>query len=187
MAAAARITRPLGPNSAFMKAARHKGAAETARRLNNVAKRAEQIFDEIVQSELVNDRAADRRKTGRHLLGSANAQVEWDGVEFPVVLSLGSLAESAKVNSLNHGSKAHTITGNPWLVFPVASRGAPKGQGAGVRVARAAAYGRQRKGSPTVRTNSVNHPGTKAYYFIERALERAVEEAYQKSLRLRRV
>lgn len=172
--AAVRVERGLSVNSQFMKAARKRGAAVTEKRLRGLAQVAEQAFDEIVGEDFVNDRSADRRRPGRHLLGSSVCTVEGGG-DFPMKLVLKSLAPSVKVNSLNYGAKPHEIRGSPFLYFPAASQSA-KFPG------RQAAYTRNRAGARAggrrIRTPQVDHPGNEPHNFLERALERAVEREY---------
>lgn len=183
----ARVTRTLAANSAFKRDINQVVAAETARRFAEVGRLAEQEFDRIVTAEFVNDRPPDRRRTGRHLLGSSNARVLWDGVGFPVTISLGSTAEGKKLGALNYGSPPHAITGN--LVFPVAERiaggigpKALKPKASRIR----AAYG---KGNATyyVRTQEVRHPGNKPHHMLERALESAVRKTYRRSVVIARI
>lgn len=185
----ARVTRPLGRNSAFMADVHGAVAHKTAIKLDGVADQAVVEANRITAAELVNDRSPDRRKTGRHLLGSFNCRVVWDGVGFPVELSMGSTAEGKKLGAINYGSPPHTIEGNPLLVFPVAERFAGRTmrpQPVGVRPGRAKAYTRNKAGRATVATKVVNHPGNKPHFILERALERAVQGAYHVAVRLRK-
>lgn len=199
--AAERVTRTLTTNSTFARAVKKAGAAKMQARLDAVARSAEAAFDDIVRHEFVNDRSPDRRRTGRHLLGSSQATVV--GTEFPLQIVIKSVAEGKKVGALNSGSPPHTITGNPWLVFPAGTKAAagasavvPSAQAlrsTGGKAAFSSGYGQFRKGSAktanrgrTVRTHSVQHPGTAGHFFLQRALERAVQEAFGKSVRLRR-
>lgn len=184
-----RVVRSLGSTSQFMRAARRKGATETARRLEAVARASEQAFDEIVGNEFANDRDPSRRKTGRHLVGSSHAEILWDSDDFPVEIQISSLAESGKVNALNSGADPHPIYGSPWLVFPVAEKrktgASNKSSARGVNRARSKRAG-SRRANPTVRTDMVDHPGNAPHYFLQRALERAVNAAYAKAIRLKR-
>lgn len=183
----ARVTRKLSANSQFGRDVAHILAREAAHKFADVARLAEQEADRIVAAEFVNDRSPDRRRTGRHLLGSFNAHVEWDGQGFPVSISLGSTAEGKKLGSLNYGSPAHSITGA--LVFPVAERltaGATSTLKPKARRIQAA-YGKGSKGAQYVRTSEVNHPGTKAKHFMERALESAVRKTYGQAVAARRI
>lgn len=173
------VGRNLNGTSAFAIKARRQGAKRLAAQLEKVGERAVSIADEITRAEFITDRPADRRKGGRHLLGSYRHRVVWDGVDFPVRLELFSLADPAKVNALESGADPHTITpvNAVWLVFPKAG-GRTTSIGAlgdikfsGVRQPRQA-YG----GGAKARVKEVHHPGNLPHNMMRRALDRAVDE-----------
>lgn len=180
MTTTVRITRTLGANSAF--AAKVKAAAEpqVRRQLEELSAIAKEEFNNIVSAEFSNDRAPERRRTGRHLLGSARVVIS--GSTFPLQVTISSLAEGAKVASLDKGSRPHIIQGNPYLYFPAAKQGAYSPR----RQAVATAQSRNKAGFRTIKAASVNHPGTAAHHFLERALERAVQRVYRQALNLGR-
>lgn len=188
---AAIVTRGLGANSAFIRQVRKQAASVTERKMQAIAQDAERRADEIVQKEYVTDRPSERRRPGRHLLGSFHAEVEWNGQDFPVAVTLRSSAPMIKVNSLNFGSDPHAIQGNPKLSFP--NTQVASGSFAHVPSAArfAQAYGTQRKkgkkgGVANVVVKKVQHPGTGAGFFLQRALEAAVQAAYRQAINLKR-
>lgn len=179
--ATVRVTRSLSQNSAFGREIANLTAKQTAKRFQQVADLAVQNANAIVSAELVNDRPPDRRKTGRHLLGSFVGKVIWNGSGFPVVVQLSSLAESGKVASIEKGAKPHDIVAKSgFLVFPVAQRFGPGKKGSSGKFSAAYAKG------TTILTPAVRHPGNKAYAPMRRGLERAVQQVYHRSITLQK-
>lgn len=155
--ASVKSTHQLTANSSFGRALLAAAAPEAQRRLQEACDAVVEETNRIITDTYVTDRSADRRHPGRHLLGSIYCKVE--GAQFPFVLTMGSLAPRVKVNSLNNGSRAHTIQGQPVLAFPPAGNNA--------RFA-AASFGRKQV------VPKVSHPGTKGSHFLERGMETGV-------------
>lgn len=176
-----RVSRGLSPNSNVMRQIRAQGAKQIHEVGLRAAHEAVKRADALVLKLYVNDRPPERRRHGRHLLGSFVGEVTSPSGVFPVVVRLRSLAPGVKVNSLNNGSRAHTITAKnaPFLVFPTS--GAPATQKFGRHV-----YGTQAKGGKFARHKSVQHPGTKGDHFLEQALEQAVQATYHKAVHIPR-
>ncbi len=177
------ITRGLGPKfeAAVVGAAKKK----VLRLADSIADEVVAEANKIIETEFVTDRDPLRRRKGtRHLAGSISVNAVTSEGGFPIKLVASSGAPKAKVNALEFGSRPHPIVARnaPFLVFPsVKGSAAERGLG-GKSVfleptfsrptsrARAAASAYQ----PIVKTKSVNHPGTKPYHFMQRALERVV-------------
>lgn len=195
-----RVTRSISGNSTFAQQVKKVASAKTFPKMRKVADAAVREADSIVADEFVNDRPPERRRSGRHLLGSFKADTDWNGRDFPVTVTLRSSAPGVKLNSLNNGSRPHTIPGNPKLSFPKGPANPVSGSERFVpqpqRFARA--YGTQRPGNreATKRqftngvrntvVDKVNHPGTKPSYFLERAIERAVQATYGQAVKMKR-
>lgn len=163
MPASVRVSRALSPNSNVMRQVRELGARKIHAVAEQTARAAVKRADSIVSGLYDNHREPSRRRGNRrHLLGSFVGEVTSPRGEFPVVVRLRSLAPGVKVNSLNNGSKIHTITAKkgPFLVFPTDTK--------------------------WVRAKSVTHPGTKGDHFMEQAMEEAVQATYHKAVRLPR-
>lgn len=178
-----RVTRSLTHSSAFGEAVKVAAAAQTARRLIEVAADAERRTNDIVSAELVTDRSGDRHRPGAHLLNSFRCKIIWDGRGFPIKLVMTSIAPSRAVNAQESGAGAHEIPGP--VVFPVAQRWGGKGapQGHSPKAQRhAAAYGKNKAGSMTVKAPKVDHPGNRAVHMMKRGLEGAVRAAYHKAV-----
>lgn len=194
------VTRGLGANSSFARQVARSAAKKSVPILRSVAENAERFADDIISDEYATGRSPERRRSGRTLLGSFVAEVE--GTEFPLNIRLRSTAPRVKVHSLNYGSQPHAIQGNPKLSFP----NTKVAGGSLVHVPSPArfaqAYGRQRIGKAPGRStarsplrpggvknvvvDSVQHPGTGASHFLERALERAVQAAYSQAVKASR-
>lgn len=180
----------MGAHSAFAR----KAEAATARRLvakaTRIAELARDESNRIISAEMVEDRATVRRKNRqRHLLGSVEVDLIWDGKTFPIGFQARSLAEKHKVAALEYGSKPHTIraVNAPFLVFPnsrITGYATFRDSSGGVvrlessyqkrtRRARQQAWGN----TPTVKKLEVDHPGNRPYKFLERGLRRAIERA----------
>lgn len=115
-----RVSQTLAGSSAFAAAVSRQVARKLAARLDQVGLDAVRRCDAIVAAELVNDRPANRRRGGRHLLGSFRHEVIWNGSTFPVSIRLFSLASPVKVNAMESGADPHPISAinGPTLVFP---------------------------------------------------------------------
>lgn len=178
-----RVTRSLSQNSAFGQKVLSNVATRTVKRLQPVMDDAVSRTNAIVKRELVTDRAPDRRRGGAHLYGSFRCVIEWNGKGFPIVLRMLSRAPGGAVNAQESGAKAHTMTGKRY-VFPVAQRWA--GGTPTASIPRATAYSRNKRGTPTVSTPKVDHPGNRPIRMMARGLEGAIQSAYGKAVTARR-
>lgn len=175
--ARATITHSLRNDSAFARELQKAAAGEMASKVNAIGLDAVRRTEANIAADFVNDRIPQRRKPGRHLLGSIRHRLIWDGVNFPIRLEIYSLATPAKVNSLEFGAAGHTIAGS--LVFPYT----PAGQrGTGNQAKKP--YGPLFTGTKNkfIKTPSVKHPGTQnsrpdGWKFMRRGLDAAVEAA----------
>lgn len=173
------VGRNLNGTSSFAVKARKQGAKRLAAQLEKIGEQAVKLADDFTRAEFITDRPADRRKGGRHLLGSYRHRVVWDGQDFPVRLELFSLADPAKVNALESGADPHEITpvNSIWLTFPRAGAGTTSIGAlgdikfAGTKNAKQA-YG----GGAKARVKKVNHPGNLPHNMMRRALDQAVEQ-----------
>lgn len=184
---AVRVTKAIAPNSILMRQIEAEAARQTKIRLDELARQAVVRCDQIVSAEF---NTADHRKAGRALLGSFQCKVV--GNTFPLTLEMSSNANKAKVGALNNGAPPHIITGNPWLVFPVAAKGHRKAggtipsRGGGKLSTRLGTYQAGGK-TRNVRTNQVHHPGNQhPHFMMERALEYVVNAAYRTAIKLER-
>lgn len=157
------ISRQLGPNSAFGRQLREKSLAQIDRILDRIGERAVQYAeDHIADTFNINRPAFRRRMPGsRRLAGSMRYRVEHPAGMIGRV-ELLSMADPTRVAALEFGSPAHPIVGNPLLAFPTSEPGS--------RRATAASIPRFRV------TPAVNHPGNPPFRFMQRALDRAVNE-----------
>lgn len=181
------VTRGLSANSGFARSLEGAIARKVAAQLQAVVDDAAAEAKRVVSTELVNDRPPLRRKKGaRHLLGGISAEVEWDGVGFPVTLVGRAIGDQHKIGALEFGSPPHRIraVNAEFLIFP-STKGVATEVGRGGSIirlesgkrptprARAQAY----RSGGRVQTKEVRHPGNRAYRFLERGLERAVRAA----------
>ena len=187
-----------------------KGRRAVANELNKVAAYVVQQADAQVMKHY-EQRTGWRHKGGPHLLGSFSCTV--DLVSTPMQVVLKSSADGNKVNALNYGSRPHIIsvgTAKKRLVFPMfGSRSSPAFHRAknnypirggvpkhGRPTPRLTGKWRAEKSpfaaaqaSPKGRTLGapvVNHPGNQPTYFMEIALEQAVEMVLRKRAHLQR-
>lgn len=169
-----RVTRGLTSNTVFGNSLATQINEVIAKEAQRVATEAVRRADAIVSAEFNTGRPESERRPGRHLLGSFTAVVRMDDTTgpYPVVISVRSSAPAAKVNALNRGSSAHTISpkNGKKLAFPD-TRGLQKHR-----------QGRSR----AVVSGSVEAPSLRAHYFLERALEQAVAVVFHKTIRLPR-
>jgi hypothetical protein len=163
------------------------------------------VKDEVEErvATLFNPREGRRHRDGVHLHGSFSCTV--DTSTMPMTVILTSSADPAKVAALNYGANPHVITPNtkPYLWFPkvqlgnsyaslrrsqgLPARTAPGGRiGAPLRFMPTQAGVLQARGGGLIKSVRVNHPGIQASYFMELALERAVERTLRKTMRLPR-
>lgn len=178
--ARAQLIKGLGTNSAFARQVETQVARKTRAQLDRVAAQVVEATNNIVAKEFVNDRSPERRRPGRHLLGSFVCDVEWDGHSFPIRLRLRSLAPGVKVNSLNSGSREHVISAAPGqrLRFPKT----PYRAG----VPNAYRYQQAHGSGRWTRVEAVNHPGTIDKQFMERGMAYGVRVGYGKVVTVRR-
>jgi hypothetical protein len=153
-----------------------------------------------VEKEMVTDRPGNRRKSGgrvRHLHNSFEAELDWDGIGFPIYLVLKSKDDPKKVKALEEGSGWHEISprNGDFLSWPrTAGRAGTIDEGGNyVRnergrkasaSTRQGAYGGVRgpRGGKSrwVRIyGPVMHPGNRPYNFMGRAIEKAVRQAFR--------
>lgn len=180
----------MGAHSAFARKAEQATARKLASKATRIAELARDESNRIISAEMVEDRPSARRKNRqRHLLGSVEVDLIWDGKTFPIGFQARSLAEKHKVAALEYGSPSHKIraVNAPFLVFPdsrITGYATTRDSSGGVvrlepsyrkRTSRAA---RQASGrTPTVKKVEVEHPGNRPYKFLERGLRRAIERA----------
>lgn len=182
-----RIQRNPAAEAAFAAKVKRQGARRLAEKLERVGADAVRRTDDIVRAELVNDRIPERRRGGRHLLGSFRYRVLWDGVTFPVTLEMYSLANPAKVNAMESGADAHAIraVSTRFLTFPRGGRSSFPGLSGDTRLSTTRgpeqirqAYRGRTKGSAMARAKEVRHPGSLPHNMMERGLNEAVEAAF---------
>lgn len=190
-----RITRRLNSNSAFAHQMEGVAARRLAKALDAIGEEAVRRCDDIVAKELVNDRIPERRRPGRHLLGSFRHEVIWDGRTLPVTIRLYSLADSAKVNAMERGADPHTITAvnAVWLTFPrqaVGKRATSPGALGDTKFSTKRGkpqiqqgYRGQSTGAAMTKVKSVNHPGNLPHSMMKIALNGAINERLQSALR----
>lgn len=202
----AHFTRQMGPNSALARSLDKQAAASLLPGLEATAEDARQRAEDYAAKNYQR-RSGDRKNTRidqTPLHGSMRARVVSVNREggMPARIELWSEADPRKVHSLNSGAKAHEISARdaPMLVFPATtSRFRPRGAGLGARqgttrVARTrrfrtaggAGAANARSGGPLVKKQSVQHPGIKPSYFMELAVEGAVNAKLRKQVRLTR-
>lgn len=140
------------------------------RRADRIAhEAAEMMLDEanaLIETMLINDRPAHRRRGGMKIKHSLEAVVEGEGTpRVTAILRTKSGARHEIVAALNYGSDPHRIdaVSGEYMWMPMPGSG-PIRQ----------AYGKANK-----RFRSVLHPGTTGLFFMEEAQRRA-------KLRLRR-
>jgi hypothetical protein len=181
-----RVARNLNASSAFAEKLKRQGAKRLARRLEQIGADAVRRCDVIVSAELVNDRLPERRRGGRHLLGSFRYEVVWDNVSFPVSLRLYSLANPAKVNAMESGADPHRIAAvnATFLSFPRGGRSSTVGILGDTKLSTSRGrpqirqgYRGRSTGTAMTRLKSVEHPGNLPHSMMERALNAAVEAA----------
>lgn len=169
MVTAVRVTRGLTLGTTGGLAAQINKQIEVEARKVGVA--AVNRVNQIVEREFHAARTTTSRRPGRHLLGSFTADVKLTSGPYPVVITLRSTAPAVKVNVLNNGSAPHEIGADGRrIAFPSA---------AGTTSPRT---GDKR----LVRRGPIQHPGTQAHWFMQRALEQAVAEVYRKTVRIPR-
>lgn len=180
----------MGGQSAFARKLEAATARKLAAKATRIAELARDESNRIISAEMVEDRATVRRKNRqRHLLGSVEVDLIWDGRTFPIGFQARSLAEKHKVGALEYGSPPHKIraVNKEFLVFPnsriTGYATTRDSQGGVVRLepsyqkrtsrARQQAWGN----TPTVKKVEVDHPGNRPYKFLERGLRRAIKQA----------
>lgn len=169
--------RTVSLNSSFARELRAAGMIKVAEQAQAIAQDAVDETNKIVTKEYVVDRPPNRRKGGRHLLGSFRAQVIPAPPGGLVRIKMRSFGTNPdKVNALNDGSPPHVIPAPPGgLRFP---RGTPRGAVPSTHRPSALRF-RQGYGGPQILIKTkVDHPGTGAGRFMQRGLERAVQRAY---------
>ena len=137
------------------------GARLSAAKADDIARRAVVIGKQIADKELrtrVPDRRGDR-KGATHYKNAFTARRS--SSTFPIRTDFGNNSETA--NMIENGTQPHVIRGNPKLKFPgqAGDPGLPSGFGS----------------SRFTYAKSVNHPGTRPYKIVERALLQAIREA----------
>lgn len=186
----ARITAGIASSASFERQVKRIVAAKSLPKLERVVSVAQTEFDRIVAAEFVNDRSPDRRRGGRHLLGSSYGKVQANTTSGKIgTVEFGSNAPGKKLGALNYGSPPHSIDGD--LVFPVAQRWSKGGRKARVITKqtftpRQNAYLKNGAGSKTVSTDHVDHPGNAPHYMLQRALEFAVRSVFRQTINLKR-
>lgn len=175
----------------FEGAVKKAAANQIKRKAERLAREVSEEADRIMQKELVTDRPAKRRRSPgtRHAVGSVVVDVEQDRDGSRIRLTAHSQAPKLKMLILEHGSRPHVISARnaPQLVFPsTAGTGRATEVGRGGSIVRlepqyGKAGSRARKqgygGGKMVRTPRVNHPGTRPYHIMQRALERVVRRS----------
>jgi hypothetical protein len=141
-------------------ALRSGGARLTAQKADTVGRRAVIIGSQIADKELrtrVPDRRGDRKGSTHYKNAFTTRR---SSSTFPIRTDFGNTSETA--NMIENGTKPHVIRGNPKLKFPgqAGDPGLPSGFGS----------------SRFTYAKSVNHPGTRAYKIVERALLQALRE-----------
>jgi hypothetical protein len=136
------------------------GARLSAQKADTIGRRAVIIGYQIADKELrtrVPDRRGDRKGSTHYKNAFTTRR---SGSTFPIRTDFGNNSDIA--NIIEGGSKAHVIRGNPKLKFPgqAGDPGLPSSFGS----------------SRFTYAKSVNHPGTRAYKIVERALLQALRE-----------
>jgi len=176
-----RVVQSVTARNALGKKIAGAGAAKLYREANAIGADAVKRCNAIVAAEMVNDRIPERRRPGRHLLGSFQYEIVGDPAHLPVSIRVFSSANPAKVNALMSGAKPHRITANEaFLVFPrgnastsISADGVPtfstrRGKG---QVHQAYTG----KGKSMTKVQSVNHPGNAPHHVMQRALTAAAK------------
>lgn len=183
------VERGLTNRSAFAREVVGAAKKVIAAQLADVGADAVRRVDAIVAKDYNNDRTGYRSKGGTKLLGSFRFEViKAASPTQPVKLRLFSVADDAKVASLNFGSPAHTISARDaaTLVFPAgvavttsALTGRPLLRNTTTRFRGTGKAAHSQDGPPLVRPVSVEHPGNNPGRFMERALNGAVRARYR--------
>lgn len=168
-------SRNLGSNSAFAKAIEEASEPQIFQLMDEVAREAETRADEIVAAEFNNGRSPDRRRAGPHLLGNFVGSVDrTPGGRVIGTITLRSRAAGVKVAALNYGSNAHAIGADGrWLKFPRSDLGGQYKRSSSY-FAKRQSLGAKGGGRNVNVRGPIEHPGTVASHFLERALEQAV-------------
>lgn len=169
------VTRGINDKSRFAQQALEFGKRELRKKVNQIGRDAIAETEKLVDELYVNNRVKRRRNGTVKLRSSFKYRVETTSdLRTPYIIVLYSVAEDAKVLSLENSSVAHPIKAKPgqFLVFPRLP--GPSAQRAGLhrKQGNASLYAQQTK--PLVKVESVQHPGTNAGRFMQRGLERAV-------------
>lgn len=167
-------------HSAFAQKVAADSARLTRRRLDSMAEEVVTEVNSIIQAKMVTDRDPSRRKKyQRHLLGSIVCEVE--GTKFPIRLVVHSLAEQAKVASLEEGSVQHTIraSAGEFLYFPATAAATRKRAERGLLSGNLGTYGKRGRakgsGVKSVKLDETWHSGNAGYHFMRDGLRRVVE------------
>lgn len=187
----------------------HQKASGTMRAIANAAvqeaeTRARQLYKPRQDSDKKNRR---RYPNAPHLHTSFKCEISGSRKAWPIVITLSSDAPAAAINALNRGSKPHVISpGRKGVLyfprtglmqsysFQRTARGTATRLSGLDRLAApkrfltsSAANAQARPKGAFVRTfEPVHHPGISASYFMELAVERAVERVLRKTVRLPR-
>lgn len=115
-----RVSESVSTKNALGREIAAQGARKLFRELNKIGQDAVDRCNAIVSAELVNDRIPERRRPGRHLLGSFRFEIVGDPNHLPISLRLYSEATPAKVNAIESGADPHVIAASNavWLTFP---------------------------------------------------------------------
>lgn len=137
--------------------------------------RAVRIAEQMASSELTPDRTPDRRRSGS-LRYTRGFTVTRSGPSLPMRVALVNRSKAA--NIIEHGSKPHEIRGNPNLRLPGRNPGVAGRTGQDIFGARATAFGPRVRAGRSFSTvvPKVDHPGTRPYKIMERALRQAFRE-----------
>lgn len=211
----ARVTLSMSARSALARDIEASALIAARAMLHSVAEdareRAERAAERLYQPRP--DNRKNQATAGTPLHGSFRSEVitSFDDEGrfcFPVRIRLWSEAADVKVHSLNSGAKPHVITARnvPWLKFPLsASRSITLNRSgvrrtnqtsgrrvAGTRVARTRRFSPHHDresylgGGAWTKVKKVNHPGIKPSYFMELAVEAAVEAGMRRQVKLAR-
>jgi len=180
--ARAGVTAQFNKTSRFATNLRKKGKAKFGPKFDQIGQAMVNEARSIVQKELVPDRIPARRKPGPRLVNSFRYEVI--GTEFPIRIRLYSIKNQKAVAALNYGSRPHFIqaTKGNGLFFPQPGSG---------RIVQAYATPQGGKGTLASRfvfirrPQPVQHPGNKAYGFLEQAQENVKRKVLAGTFRVR--
>ena len=180
-----KLTHQLTAHSGLMRSLIAQGAENIEDEMAGVVDDVVREVESIIRDEFNNSRTGFLSKGDTKLLGSIRADVSNTG-SFPVVVSVWSEADEAKVASLERGARPHPIpkvVGDTFLYFPSARIG--RGKAAGVGRSRGKGVlgpGSIRGGTGSrggvsnqvAKVSQVNHPGNRPFRFMRQGLNRAI-------------